>query len=111
MKAAGLTKYQIVSVYQKEIPEALAQCGFVVHPQGSLYHTNTEQNPITAIMKLQSSLQQGAPQFCQFVRKVQVFRMEEWSDVTDLIRTSPVAGADTPISAEDEADQAELAAS
>lgn len=36
-------------------------------------------------MQLQSSLKAGAPNFCKLVRKVNVFRMEEWSDVTELI--------------------------
>lgn len=38
MKAAGLKDADITRVYQTEIPEALASCGFTVHPQGSLYH-------------------------------------------------------------------------
>lgn len=75
----------ITSIYQTEIKNALALAGFTAHPQGSLYHTEVEQNQITAIMQLQSILQQHAPQFCQYVKRVHVFRMEEWSDVTSLI--------------------------
>lgn len=44
-----------------------------------------ERNPITAIMQLQNALKNNAPRFCQYVRSVHVFRMEEWSDVTPLI--------------------------
>lgn len=93
MRANGLTNAQITQTYQTEIPQALAGCGFSAHPQGSLYHTESEQNPITAIMRLQGALTQNAPQFCRYVKRVHVFRMEEWSDVTDLIANRAAAPA------------------
>ena len=105
MREAGLTQAQIVTVYQREIPEALARCGFTAHPQGSLYHTEAEQNPITAIMRLQGALTGDAPTFCQYVRRVHVFRMEEWSDVTDLIANRPAAG---PPDADEEVEEADI---
>lgn len=43
-------------------------------------------------MKLQNALQNEAPSFCKYVKRVHVFRMEEWSDVTDLIANRPAAG-------------------
>ncbi len=91
MRTAGFNDSQISSVYNTEIPNALRQAGFTVHPQGSLYHTEAEQNPITAIMQLQNALRTNAPQFCAHVRRVHVFRMEEWSDVTPLIANRPAA--------------------
>lgn len=103
MKAAGLSNSDRTRIYQSEIPQALASCGFTAHPQGSLYHTEAEQNPITAIMQLQSSLMNKAPQFCQFVKRVHVFRMEEWSDVTTLIANKPAAS--TPDGEEELAEQ------
>lgn len=106
MRTAGMTKAEIVTVYQREIPAALAGCGFTAHPQGSLYHTEADQNPITAIMRLQGALTGNAPTFCRYVRRVHVFRMEEWSDVTDLIANRP---ADGPPEAEEELDEAEAA--
>ena len=96
MIAAGLSRAEITRVYQREIPEALANCGFTAHPQGSLYHTETSQDPITAVMRLQGSLSAGAPTFCQYVRRVHVFRMEEWSDVTTLIANRPAAPSPSP---------------
>jgi virulence-associated protein VapD len=86
MKAAGLSATDVKNVYQKEIPAALAQCGFKVWLQGSVYATEVEGAPLPAIMRLQSVLRQQAPQFCRFVNRVHVFRMEEWSDVTDVIK-------------------------
>jgi len=106
METAGLTKSKRAQVYQTEIPQALAQCGFTVHPQGSLYHTEDEQNPITAIMTLQSALTKNAPNFCRFVRRVHVFRMEEWSDVTTLIANR--SAAETPTGEEEIAEQEDL---
>ncbi len=106
MRTAGITETQRTKIYQTEIPQALASCGFTVHPQGSLYHTEAEQNPITAIMKLQGALRSQAQNFCTYVRRVHVFRMEEWSDVTELIANRPAAGA--PDAAEEMAKQEDL---
>jgi virulence-associated protein VapD len=91
MAREGVTKAQRTQIYQNEIPDALRRCGFTAHPQGSLYHTESEQNPITAIMQLQSAITGHAPRFCQFVKRVHVFRMEEWSDVTVLLASRPAA--------------------
>jgi len=99
MKDAGVSDADRTKIYQVEIPNALASCGFTAHPQGSLYHTEIDQDPITAIMKLQGALQNGAPNFCLYVRRVHVFRMEEWSDVTILIANHDAAG---PPDAEEE---------
>ena len=108
MESDGISKSDRTNIYQSEIPNALSACGFTAHPQGSLYHTESEQNPINAIMKLQGSLTNNAPRFCQYVKRVHVFRMEEWSDVTDLIanRTS----APSPDAEEELEKQEELAA-
>ena len=106
MTADGLTPADRTRIYQTEIPEALSGCGFTAHPQGSLYHTEAEQNPITAIMRLQGALKQNAPQFCKYVKRVHVFRMEEWSDVTPLIADRDAAG--TPDAEEELAEQEEF---
>ncbi len=107
MRQAGLTDAQRTRVYQTEIPDALTSCGFTAHPQGSLYHTETDHDPITALMKLQGALTGGAPNFCRFVRRVHVFRMEEWSDVTELLAQRPAAAA--PDAQEELAEQDDLA--
>ena len=108
MRNDGFTPAQVTQVYQQEIPQALDACGFTAHPQGSLYHTEEHQDPITAIMTLQSTLQNRAPQFCQYVRRVHVFRMEEWSDVTPLIASRQAAGEPTP---EEEVEEQEYSSS
>lgn len=95
MRAAGLNNAAITRVYQVEIPGALASCGFTAHPQGSLYHTQSEQDPIASLMRLQGALRTQAQNFCNYVRRVHVFRMEEWSDVTALIADRPAAPAPT----------------
>jgi virulence-associated protein VapD len=106
MAAAGVTPAERTQIYQLEIPDALRRCGFTAHPQGSLYHTEAEQNPITAIMQLQSSLTDYAPRFCRYVRRVHVFRMEEWSDVTALLANR--AAAPGPDGAEELAEQEDI---
>jgi virulence-associated protein VapD len=107
MRDAGLSKAEIARVYQKEIPDALAVCGFTAHPQGSLYHTESESEPITALMKLQGALLDSAPNFCLYVKRVHVFRMEEWSDVTPLISDRAAAAEPT---AEEEIEEQDAAA-
>lgn len=112
MKAHGLSDAARTKIYQNEIPQALASCGFTAHPQGSLYHTEAEQNPITAIMQLQSTLSNKAPQFCKFVKRVHVFRMEEWSDVTALIankEAAPAPDGAEELAEQEDFDQAEVA--
>jgi virulence-associated protein VapD len=104
MKTDGKNNSEITLVYQREIPTALAECGFVVHPQGSLYHTKNEQDPIKALLVLQGTLKGKAPTFCKYVRRIHVFRMEEWSDITPLIADRPSAG---PPTAEEELEEQE----
>lgn len=106
MRNNGITNAQITAIYQTEIPVALAASGFTAHPQGSLYHTEAEHDPITALMKLQNVLHTMAPHFCQYVRRVHVFRMEEWSDVTALISNHAAAAA--PSAEEEIAEQEAL---
>ncbi|MDB5934119.1 MAG: hypothetical protein JWQ01_1463 [Massilia sp.] len=106
MRQAGISDAARTRIYQTEIPQALASCGFTAHPQGSLYHTEAEHDPITAIMKLQGALTNDAPNFCRYVRRVNVFRMEEWSDVTALIANRPPAGE--PDGEEELAEQEDL---
>ena len=93
MTANGVTPAQRTTIYQQEIPGALAACGFTVHAQGSLYHTEVDQDAIPALMRLQSTLRAQAPNFCRYVSTVHVFRMEEWSDVTGLLSAAAQAAA------------------
>ena len=106
MRDDGVTNTDRTNIYQTEIPTALATCGFTAHPQGSLYHTESDQDPITCLMKLQSTLKADAPRFCKYVKRVHVFRMEEWSDVTPLLAAKAAAG--TPDADEEIAEQEDL---
>lgn len=85
MKDDGITDSQRTSIYQNEVTSALAACGFTAHAQGSLYHTEADTDSIASIMKLQDTLKKKAPNFCKYAKRIHVFRMEEWSDVTELI--------------------------
>lgn len=73
------------SEYQAEITSALAACGFTAHPQGCLYHTEADSDVIASIMELQETLKKKAPDFCEYVKRVHVFRIDELCDVTELI--------------------------
>jgi len=107
MENDGFSKSQITTVYQKEIPQALSTCGFTAHPQGSLYHTETDKDPIAALLQIQTTLKTNAPNFCKYVKRVHIFRMEEWSDVTPLLSNHKAAEQPT---AEEELEQQLFAA-
>lgn len=85
MKNDGITDSQRTGIYQSEITSALSACGFTAHAQGSLYHTEADTDSIASIMRLQDTLKEKAPNFCKYAKRIHVFRMEEWSDVTELI--------------------------
>ncbi len=85
MASDGVTDSERTTIYQREIPDALAACGFTKHPQGSMYHTEDNEDGLSTVMTLGPRLQQMAPNFCKYARNIHVFRMEEWSDVTDVI--------------------------
>lgn len=59
-------------------------------------------------MKLSQTLKVKAPRFCKYVRKVHVFRMEEWSDVTNLIASKDNQVAGTAMDVDEEIEQDEL---
>jgi len=105
MDSHGLQRADKTRIYQTEIPQALEQCGFTDHLQGSLYATSADQNPITAILQLQSTLKAHAPNFCKYAKRVHVFRLEDWSDVTAVISDHAAAG---PPTAEEELEEEEL---
>lgn len=103
MRTAGMQPAQITAVYQ-EVKVALNGCGFTVHAQGSLYHTAVDADrPMIALMRLQQALQQNAPTFCQYVRRAHVFRMEDWSDVTEIL--GGVQDVEEPTAEEEVAEQ------
>jgi virulence-associated protein VapD len=91
MEADGLTKSSIVSVYQREIPTAFKKAGFDGHLQGSIYHTESEQDQIAILIDLKGILQESAPNFCKYANRIHIFRLEDWSDVTAKLSTKPKA--------------------
>ena len=87
MNADGLNQSDITNIYQREIPRALEKCGFYKHPQGSLYHTEiSDDNPLSALVAMKSILQSQAPHFCIYATNIMVFRMDDWSDVTNILQ-------------------------
>ena len=77
------------TIYNTEVPKALAQCGFTRSSQGSVYYTQETPDRKDAIIeKLKQVLRSQAPQFCQFVNEVAVYRMEEWSDITSDLKSA-----------------------
>lgn len=85
MKDDGMSQSDITTVYQSEIPKALATAGFTEHAQGSVYHTQ-ELDSLVPIVGLQAILAKEAPNFCKYCKAVHVFRMEGWSEITALLK-------------------------
>ena len=104
MRDEGVTNSQRTSIYQTEITEALAEAGFTAHPQGSLYTTQGQDNPLLRIIALPALLRERAPNFCRYLKRCHVFRMDESSDVTELLSGRPAAATPT---GEEVADQQE----
>jgi virulence-associated protein VapD len=100
MKKDGLTKSQRTIIYQKEIPKALAECGFTKHTQGSLYMTdpNTEHSSIGALLTLQAKLNAASSNFRKYAHRVHIFIVQDWSDVTGVLTDTKAA---TPMGKED----------
>ena len=85
------------------------KCGFAVHAQGYLYHTNvTSEEAIKKLMSLQNVLTRNAPTFCKYVRRVHIFRMEEWSDVTDMIASADNKASGLLLSTDEEVEENEI---
>ena len=91
MEAAGLTPSQITRIYQTEIPDALDACGFENHTQGSVYMTKEDVDQLQAILNLQTQLNNLAPNFRVYARRVHLFEVQAWSDVTGLLTNTPAA--------------------
>ena len=84
MKDDELAQSAQTQIYQKEIPDALKKCGFSEHGQGSIYYTDDETDILNTIIAL-NDLKELAPNFCRYADRIHVFRMEEWSDVTERL--------------------------
>jgi len=89
MKSDGYTHSEVVQVYQKEIPNAFRAAGFDGHLQGSVYHTETDKEELSILINLKTVLQSAAPNFCRYAKRIHVFRLEAWSDVTKDLSTRP----------------------
>lgn len=85
MKSDGMTESQITTVYQSEVPKALAAAGFTEHAQGSVYHT-LDVDSLVPVVRLHATLTSMAPNFCKYAKVVHIFRMEGWSEITALLK-------------------------
>lgn len=99
MKAAGYSDSQINNkLYKDEIETALADCGFTAHPEGSVYHTEhqDETDSLRSVVKLKGSLSRLAPTFCKYVRSIHLFRMDGMSNILADVQDPNIAGAMVP---------------
>lgn len=83
MDEEGLSKSQITIVY-KNLRNALKAAGFGDKTQESIYRTQAGKEGMLSLMNLESTLKTLAPDSCKWLKRVHVFRMEEWSNVTPI---------------------------
>src|SRR5687767_2611532 len=94
----GLNNSARITIYQTEIPKALAKCGFTKHTQGSLYMTDptSKYSSISALLTLKSELNAASPNFRKYAHRVHIFIVQDWSDVTgaltDTREAAPMEG-------------------
>ncbi len=67
-----------------EIRQELEQLGFE-WTQGSLYMATTDKNTLTEVYKAITKLR-GISWFKNSVRDIRAFKVEDWSDFTDIIK-------------------------
>ena len=75
------------AVYQKQMPVAMAKCGFTKHPEGSVYVTGKPLSlaPDEVIQSLVATLPEDAPDFGRFVTRCHLFGSRV--DLTSMLST------------------------
>jgi virulence-associated protein VapD len=66
-------------------------CAFENHTQGSVYMTKEGVDQLATIVQLQSQLNALAPNFRVYARRVHLFEVQAWSDVTGLLTNTAAA--------------------
>lgn len=87
MKDDNLKPSEITKIYQKELPEALSKIGFKTKLDGLTFVTDSIRNDsLIPIMVFKDDFIAHAPNTCKYLKKIVVFRIDAWADVTELFR-------------------------
>lgn len=86
MTDAGRSKTEIGKIYQLEIPVFLSNIGFARHSQQSFYRSVFYDDQEVLAKTLKEALDQQKPDFQYWLKSMEIFQLEPWSDVTDLVR-------------------------
>ncbi|WP_061236492.1 hypothetical protein [Leptospira santarosai] len=86
MKEAGRSKTEISKIYQFEIPVFLWNLGFARHPQQSFYRSLFYDDQEFLTRSLKEALDRQKPDFQFWLKNMEIFILEPWSDVTALVK-------------------------
>lgn len=80
-----LSDSEITRVYQKELPDALFSAGFREKQDGLFFMTqpNADESLIPIIV-LEQTLKEEAPTACKYFKRIRVFEVEAFADITSL---------------------------
>jgi virulence-associated protein VapD len=92
MKKAGYTKSQVTKYYNT-IRNCLGEFGFTKFTQGSIYSVDSTDNVLTKVFQVVFSLKNITDP--QFINRLNVFKMDTFSDLRPLI-----AGGDQSVEAD-----------
>jgi len=81
MSVGGMSESQIGRVYKQKIPDAMRICGFLNHPQRSVYTTTIPVASHRVKAALKSSLKLFAPELCTFARSAYLLPLEPHSEL------------------------------
>ena len=85
MKEDGLTKSDCTQVYTKT-KELLQKCGLKKHQQYSMYATEDTEDAFNLILKLPAKLKTHAQNFCKYLNRFDVVRIEDSANIVDLFK-------------------------
>ncbi|WP_061249106.1 hypothetical protein [Leptospira alstonii] len=88
MTDAGKSKSEVSKIYQFEIPMFFLYIGFARHPQQSFYRSPFYDDQEVLTKTLKEALDQQNPDFRLWLKNMEIFILEPWSDVTALVRKS-----------------------
>ncbi len=89
MDKDGLTKSQQTSVYAKA-KKLFKACGLSNHQQYSMYTTEDSEDAFNLILKLPAKFVSQAQDFCKYLSRFDVVRIEDSANIIDLFQQDDV---------------------
>jgi virulence-associated protein VapD len=85
MKDDGLTKSEQTLIYSKA-KDLFGACGLKKHQQYSMYATEDTEEAFNLILKLPAKLKSQAQDFCKYLSRFDVVKIEDSANIVDLFQ-------------------------